>query len=728
MKLLKTNTKQKLLLVILLLIGFSIQAQIKKSFTPRYNSTINGDITIIANNTISRTATGSYTAAADNHDFVDNVYVDIDSDTSTFNSSNATLVNPAPNASCLEIDKVLLYWAAADKGLDVNGVETDNQPNWNYNNVKLRLPGQTSYSTITADEVIYRGRDETPHFGFDPYVCVKDITSSVNSLSNPFGVYQVANVEGKIGFLVNHTGTNTGTSGGWQIVFVYKSPDLNNKNITLFDGYVNVSQTVNNFDFSITGFQTVPNGPVKANVTFGALEGDRVLNGDSFQILDSNNNYTNLTTTLRASDNFFNSRITTNGVNFTNRVPASTNTLGFDAAVFPLTNTNNNLINNNQTSATFRLTSNQETYGLYLFGLAVEVYQPKLESLFTVTPTSVTPTNTTQIATYTASVTNTGNDDATNVVLSTIIPIGSELVTPITGLPTGVTYTYNTTTRALTFTVANGVLDAGENLIINYDTTINDNCYYLTNTCSDILSSSLSASYNGNLNIKGFNSVSSTDTDSCGVGNNMSATVTVNEPAPATWITQAGDLDRTVSCDDSTALTNAQSLVPVPSCVGLTPIKTSGPFVQDAQCPSNGTYTNTWNFTDACGRTIANYVQIITVTDTTPPTFTAPADIEIFTDASCNYDASVAQTGDVTNETDNCSTGLNATFSDSVVAGSCEGTFVITRTWSLVDDCGNAAPTQTQTITVSDNTPPTFTAPADIEIFTDASCNYDASV
>jgi hypothetical protein len=120
-------------------------------------------------------------------------------------------------------------------------------------------------------------------------------------------------------------------------------------------------------------------------------------------------------------------------------------------------------------------------------------------------------------------------------------------------------------------------------------------------------------------------------------------------------------------------------------------------------------------------------IQTITVSDNTAPTFTRPADITIFTDDNCNYNASVGVTGDVTNEADNCSTGINATFNDVTIDGPCEGSHVITRTWSLVDNCGNAALDQIQTITVSDNTAPTFTRPADITIFTDTNCNYNAS-
>jgi len=59
---------------------------------------------------------------------------------------------------------------------------------------------------------------------------------------------------------------------------------------------------------------------------------------------------------------------------------------------------------------------------------------------------------------------------------------------------------------------------------------------------------------------------------------------------------------------------------------------------------------------DDCGNAAADQLQTITVSDNTPPTFTRPIDIEIFTDASCNYNALPAVTGDVTDEDDNCTT------------------------------------------------------------------------
>ena len=148
-----------LLTIAVLLITTISTAQVKKPFTLRYQSSINGDVIVVGNNTISRTATGNYNGSDGNHDFSDNVYVDIDNDLTTFNSSSANLTNPYPGDPCLAIDKVLLYWAAADKGLIVgngnNAVELDNQPGWNYNQVKIMLPGQTSYTTVSADDVIF---------------------------------------------------------------------------------------------------------------------------------------------------------------------------------------------------------------------------------------------------------------------------------------------------------------------------------------------------------------------------------------------------------------------------------------------------------------------------------------------------------------------------------------------------------------------------------------------
>ena len=117
------------------------------------------------------------------------------------------------------------------------------------------------------------------------------------------------------------------------------------------------------------------------------------------------------------------------------------------------------------------------------------------------------------------------------------------------------------------------------------------------------------------------------------------------------------------------------------------------------------------------------------ILDSTLPTFTVPANITITKAADCTYDALPNITGDVTDEADNCTSsgGLNATYADVVLPGVCEGQEIITRYWTLTDNCGNSTVKQ-QTIIIADNIlAPTFTVPGEITINRGADCNYDAS-
>ncbi|WP_298553487.1 gliding motility-associated C-terminal domain-containing protein [uncultured Algibacter sp.] len=560
---------------------------------------------MIANNVLSRTATENYNGESDNHSFFDNVYVDIDSDNSTFNSSSANFVNPHPDLVCLNIKKAFLYWAAADK--ENEGGE-DNQPDWNFNDIKLMLPGETSYETLSADEVLYRGRDF--HFSNDPYVCFKDITNLVANLESPYGTYQVANVEAKTGFLFQHGSGNTGTSGGWQIVYVYESPGLVSKNVSIFDGYAHITRDFNNYDINFSGFRTVPTGSVNVNTLIGSLEGDRSLIGDRFQIQNIADEFVDITAPLRNSFNFFNSRITLENANFTDRNPASLNTLGFDAAVFRLDNTDNNIIGNNQSSATIRLASAQETYSLFLIGLAIEVWSPSLYPLEISSNAFENITNAGDLITFEFNFSNTGNDNALNVILSETIPTNVEFVSA-DNLPDGVSYNYDTNTRLLEFFIEDGLLDIGSpTLNIQFELRVNTACYFLEDTCNLELELLFTATYNGEENPNMFTTFSSDELDDCQLGNPL--LININQPI-AVWETPIGSLDRTLVIGNPNNLRDAQALFPIPDKCNFNIIKTSGDFVQNSDCDYEGTYTNTWNFTDACGRTIADFVQVITV-------------------------------------------------------------------------------------------------------------------
>ncbi|RYY44935.1 MAG: T9SS type A sorting domain-containing protein [Chitinophagaceae bacterium] len=164
---------------------------------------------------------------------------------------------------------------------------------------------------------------------------------------------------------------------------------------------------------------------------------------------------------------------------------------------------------------------------------------------------------------------------------------------------------------------------------------------------------------------------------------------------------------------------------------------TTYPITLAASTPNDGTqqitmpcaYSNTARIkVEAVGNIFFDISNAnFTVGDNTKPTFTLPADKTIFKDATCSYNANVSITGDVTDEADNCSTGLNATYVDNIAPGACPGETKITRTWTVTDACMNST-VKVQTITIKDNIAPTFTVPPPITIYKDAACNHNASV
>ncbi|NND52562.1 MAG: gliding motility-associated C-terminal domain-containing protein, partial [Flavobacteriaceae bacterium] len=197
--------------------------------------------------------------------------------------------------------------------------------------------------------------------------------------------------------------------------------------------------------------------------------------------------------------------------------------------------------------------------------------------------------------------------------------------------------------------------------------------------------------------------------DDCGNTTTADQTITVVDTTAPTFTVPA---DITIECDqDETDLGLTGDVTDeADNCsTGLEATYTDS--VADGACANESVITRTWTLVDDCGNT-TTADQTITVVDTTAPTFTVPEDVTI----ECNEnETDLGLTGDVTDEADNCSTGLEATFSDTIVNGECLNEYIITRTWTLVDDCGNTT-TADQTITVVDTTAPTFTVPESITI------------
>lgn len=116
--------------------------------------------------------------------------------------------------------------------------------------------------------------------------------------------------------------------------------------------------------------------------------------------------------------------------------------------------------------------------------------------------------------------------------------------------------------------------------------------------------------------------------------------------------------------------------------------------------------TRIWTVTDDCGNT-QTATQTVTVTDLTPPDIgNIPADVEVSCDA-------IPEPGSVATF-DACSPDITVSVEDLVVTGSCP--YIIERTWTAVDGCGNVS-TATQIISVLDEIAPLLSEyPADLTL------------
>ena len=117
-------------------------------------------------------------------------------------------------------------------------------------------------------------------------------------------------------------------------------------------------------------------------------------------------------------------------------------------------------------------------------------------------------------------------------------------------------------------------------------------------------------------------------------------------------------------------------------------------------CPGSFTICDTITCDEGqivCCRTIV-------VQDNIAPTVTCPA---VTSPINC---PAVPSFGAAT-ASDNCDNNVALVSSDVTTAGSCAGTYSITRTWTATDDCNNTS-TCSRTIVVQDITPPTITCPS----------------
>lgn len=458
-------------------------SQIFVPYNTKYQSTVKGDFQIIGNNILNRkTATETTDMPCNgttNNNAQNMEYIDIDSDPSTFCSSSCDFIVSNFNTNCNTIKYAALYWTAILQTNDRTDIDK----------VKLKIPNLTDYYDITGQIIYDANATPISQTNIKPYVCYADVTNLVKSTSNPIGTYTVGNIISSQG--VNYP---SGLTAGWSLFIVYTDPNGTYKSITAGDDFI-FTDNYTPISLNISGFNTPASGTVQAKYAFSSLEGDASITSDYLKINDVTQSNSN-----RPENNFFNSSINSiNGV-ITNRLPNSSNTLGFDIGEINIPNAGNSVIANGANNVTIMF-GGADTYLPYFHAIAITNNRPELKTIETITDLSGNPiTGTLPMGgsfQYKIDFSNVGNDDMKSLTLKTILPQNvtfnpaSDLI-----LPTGVTYAYTIATHQLVFTIPDNLVVTGSNQnTIIIKVAASTNCEDYKDACSNKLLNQVFGSY-----------------------------------------------------------------------------------------------------------------------------------------------------------------------------------------------------------------------------------------
>lgn len=488
-------------------------AQNYKPFTIRYNNELKGNMLLVGNNILGK----NNNALSDNsvNQSTNMQYIDIDSDATTFSSSSANLKMPA-TTTCFKIAYAGLYWGAI---LQVPQSRTD------INKIKLKLPGNTTYTDITG-ELIYdavvapiaAGTNEPKN---TPYACYADVTTLVSALANPQGTFTVANVTSSLG-----SNSSTGLSAGWTLFVVYEDAKATTKSITTFDGFSSIYDD-KTLSIPISGFTTPPSGVIDIQYAFASLEGDKGEIGSKTEI----NGKAIVNAPQRASNKFFNSAITDANGYFTDRVPSSSNTLGYDTGIESVLGAEKSVINHGATSATITVqVAKGQADPVFSFfnAFAVDVIAPDIALTKTVEDAlgnDASNANVTlgQNLYYEINYQNIGNDHVTNFTIKDILPENIIFNYPgdidLTNSGGATVQSYNPLTRTIIFSIPNTSVEISDpQYTIRIKVQVVPTCNELSNACSNEIKNQAFATYIGIVNTTQITDDASFSTTICNFG------------------------------------------------------------------------------------------------------------------------------------------------------------------------------------------------------------------
>ena len=178
---------------------------------------------------------------------------------------------------------------------------------------------------------------------------------------------------------------------------------------------------------------------------------------------------------------------------------------------------------------------------------------------------------------------------------------------------------------------------------------------------------------------------------------NFNVTVSDNElptitcPAPVSVNNDVGVCSAVVNGIAPTVGDNCGVTLQTWALTGATTASSAATGINDAsgQTFNVGVTTVTYYIEDAAGNS-AQCNFNVTVSDNELPQFTVPPTAAVCMAIDCSYDIDPSITGEVTDESDNCATGIEAIYTDTFITlGNCDTATQVIRNWSLDDGNGN---------------------------------------
>jgi len=146
----------------------------------------------------------------------------------------------------------------------------------------------------------------------------------------------------------------------------------------------------------------------------------------------------------------------------------------------------------------------------------------------------------------------------------------------------------------------------------------------------------------------------------------------------------------------------------------------------DANCANAYIRVRTWNFTDGCGNTSANFVQTITVIDSIAPSLigTIPSGQSNMNLCFANIPVGPSESTIMALYSDNCGGAVTVTKSGTPTGNSCD--WSVTYTYQVKDACGNILnPSPTVTYSGGDKTNPVIVCPTvPLSVWPNSGPNY----